>query len=382
VFGDAETAITLSFSLVSGSLPAGLVLNQVAGEITGVPVGGPGTYNFRILTTITSNGSALTETGYTTVAIYEDITLTVQDNTSTNVDDQNDYSLIRIPDFTTAQFQDRDFVMVNAIFANWTGQFFLNGRQLVQGVEFDAREGSTRITIRSQTFQDVGVGTHTIAAIFRDSGGTGQNMTVATQSFTISPVGGDTGDTGSLNGGTGQVHPTPTPPPIHTVLFVSGSGGAFPSGETGIRTVTHGAQLSTPPNPTRSGHIFTGWWHNNMAVTFPLTVNGDLSLTAAWTVAAAGATPTPQQTPAPTPHPTPAQTTGGSTHANPQTSPIALSFTVYWAVLLAGIAFFGLFCMVRKHLIQVNQYDKDIARHNREKRVTDILDKKTTNAPH
>jgi len=264
------------------------------------------------------------------------VTISVNNNTDLNINLRNDYNLEPIPNFTTAQFQDREIVILGSVFANWTGQVFLNGRQLTQGVEFDAREGSTRITIRSQTFQDVGVGTHTIAALFRDQGG---NTTVASQNFTISQEG--------TGGGT------------HTVQFVTGAGGSFPSGETGLRTVLSGTQVTAPQNPTRSGHVFAGWRLGGAAVNFPLVVNNDLSLTAAWNVAA-GPSPTP----------------GAGNRGNPQTSPIAISFAIYGATLVVGLTVYGLMGMAKKQRALASQYDKDVTRHERETRIIDRLGRK------
>ena len=42
--------------------------------------------------------------------------------------------------------------------------------KLVEGRDYDSEEGSTKITIRAQTFQKAGSGSHTIAAEFRHGG--------------------------------------------------------------------------------------------------------------------------------------------------------------------------------------------------------------------
>jgi len=135
-----------------------------------------------------------------------------------------------------------------------------------------------------------------------------------------------------------------------------------------LRTVLRGTQLNAPQNPTRSGHVFAGWRLGNTAVTFPLTVNSNLSLTAAWTVAPA---------PSPTPN------SGTRDRDNPQTSPIAISFAIYAAALLVGLASYGLVGIAKKHRVLAGQYDKDLARHNREARITDKLgNKKITQGAH
>ncbi|MCL2405849.1 MAG: InlB B-repeat-containing protein [Defluviitaleaceae bacterium] len=165
--------------------------------------------------------------------------------------------------------------------------------------------------------------------------------------------------------------PTATPAPnTHTVIFSPGPYGSFPAGETGIRIINHGAQIATAaaPTPTRAGHVFAGWRHNDAAVAFPLTINSELTLTAAWT-ATATATPAPTQAPS-------TGGGGGGTGAsvNPQTSPLRVSFMIFGAVMLTGLAALGLVSISKKHVAQVSQYDKALARHNREKRITDMID--------
>lgn len=55
----------------------------------------------------------------------------------------------------------------NGLYEEFVG-LWLNGEQLVDGVDFTKVSGSTRMTIRSQTFQNKGKsGVNTIAAEFR-----------------------------------------------------------------------------------------------------------------------------------------------------------------------------------------------------------------------
>ena len=89
----------------------------------------------------------------------------------------------------------------NGAFADFVG-FWLNGEKLVEGVDYDVSEGSTRITIRSQTFEDKAnqEESNTIAAEFRTGGGdpngthegdlkrTAQNFTIDTTKQPVSEV--------------------------------------------------------------------------------------------------------------------------------------------------------------------------------------------------
>lgn len=68
----------------------------------------------------------------------------------------------------------------------------------------------------------------------------------------------------------------------YTVSYQTNGGTAIPSS-----TVPEGGQLSSPTTPTKSGHIFTGWYLDSQctqAATFPMNVDHDLVLYAGWRV--------------------------------------------------------------------------------------------------
>jgi len=120
--------------------------------------------------------------------------LTVLENTDANVDAQNNYpeNMIRVQNMTTATYTDQIFE-IDHEFINWTGLFFLNGKIMVnkadvadgEPYDYEAEEGSTKITILSQTFENEGTGNHTIAAEFRDENGKGNIMTKGTQNYKV-----------------------------------------------------------------------------------------------------------------------------------------------------------------------------------------------------
>ena len=151
-----------------------------------------------------------------------------------------------------------------------------------------------------------------------------------------------------------QATPTPTPvptiPPSHLVVAFDPSPGVFPAGERGIRTGVYGFVVTTMPNPTRTGYTFAGWQIGNTPITLPLTVRQDTTVTARWTPI------------------------GG--RVNPQTSPIQVTFTIFGAVMLVGIAAFGIMKITGKQLSALGQYRTNMTRYNREKRITDMFEKR------
>jgi len=162
--------------------------------------------------------------------------------------------------------------------------------------------------------------------------------------------------------------------------------GNLPSDVVSEQTHVYGSTIQQLPVPTRAGYTFAGWRLNNDIVTAPLTVTANMSLYASWTPGATASpspapssSPSPSSSPAPSstprPSPTPAPCPEGK-RPNPQTNPLNISFAIFGAVMLTGIAAFGITTITKKHKAQANQYGKDLARHNREERIADMLDKK------
>lgn len=189
----------VKFEIVSGSLPAGIELRP-NGELYGLPIE-VGTYNFRVKVTFTSEvyGITITDT--------HDYTINVLDNTDTNVFwtnemnnqgyafvEENEIAMVgmQVPwheilyhvwvdedSYLMVEFDDLlenyEVVEEYELELFWSHgphdeqfmYFFLDGQELVPGVDYTSEEGSTKINIRSQTFRDAGEGHHTIAAEFR-----------------------------------------------------------------------------------------------------------------------------------------------------------------------------------------------------------------------
>ena len=152
----------VSYKLTSGKLPNGVQL-MPNGELNGVPTE-TGTFTFTV---------QMKNTVYSFPSSNTTLTLTVEENSDANVEAATDpqYRLKeRVPDIIHYN-DNQDYTMTSiGVFSEWIN-LYLDGKKLTEGVDFDARSGSTRLTIRSQTLKADGVnGTHTLSAEFRETG--------------------------------------------------------------------------------------------------------------------------------------------------------------------------------------------------------------------
>ncbi len=178
---------TVSYKLTDGSLPDGMVLKK-NGELYGVPTE-TGEFTFSVM--MNNSYSEFTSS-------EAELTLTVIENTDENVDNATDenYELFeRVPDITLSN--TRDYTMASVgVFDEWVN-LYLDGEMLVEGEDYDAESGSTRLTIRSQTLKaDNTEGTHTLSAEFRTSDE--QVMKRAAQNYHVTKKSAST-NTGSSN---------------------------------------------------------------------------------------------------------------------------------------------------------------------------------------
>ena len=170
---DSESDI--SYSLKEGSLPDGMELKE-NGELYGVPKE-VGEFTFTVIMEVDSDfSSSKSEKTYT---------LVVMKNTDETIDssiDQGYHLIERVPDI------DVNIVESQALVSK--GEFsefkdvYLDGIKLIRDEDYIAEEGSTKITIRSQTLTRVGEGTHTIALEFETNTGlkrVAQNYTVSSK---------------------------------------------------------------------------------------------------------------------------------------------------------------------------------------------------------
>lgn len=180
---------TVSYKLTSGKLPSGMELKP-NGELYGVPLEtGEFTFTVQMKNSYKNFGSSSRE-----------FTLKVVDNTDANVDGAVDkgYDLKeRVPDILLSDSNDYTMTSVGVI-EEWDN-LTLDGKRLVEGVDFDAKSGSTRLTIRSQTLKSNNqIGTHTLSAEFREKG-TG-TLKRAAQNYRV----GKKTSGGSSSGGSGS----------------------------------------------------------------------------------------------------------------------------------------------------------------------------------
>ena len=195
--------VETKFSIVdgSGTLPEGITLNSETGEIYGVPTVPYGssetTYSFTVEVKYLVDG----EEGYFDPS-YKDFELVVKPNTDENVylaSDSDDGYSIKQPigtqtgdySFELNEIADTEFTS-NGEYGEFVG-LWLNGELLDPGVDYDSESGSTKITIKSQTFENRADkdGTNTIAMEFRKDtdgdgkGDSGAEMNRTAQNFTI-----------------------------------------------------------------------------------------------------------------------------------------------------------------------------------------------------
>ena len=213
-----------SFELVSGTLPKGVELNST-GELYGVPQES-GTFNFTVKVTHSSEQFA-------DYPNEQSFTLVINENSDANVYQASDksYELKQalgaeqtsgehdyyLEDASTDQlfvsYGDYYLKNVNSNYFITSGgkpvksfqSLWLNGEELTEGVDYTAEQGSTVITIRSQTFANKANrnGANTIAMEFRDYYGelkrTAQNFYMDADTV-IEPTTPDNGNNNN-NGG-------------------------------------------------------------------------------------------------------------------------------------------------------------------------------------
>ncbi len=199
---------------LTGTLPSGLSLDP-GGVVSGVPMAA-GTWKFSVLCRWSDLAAGKTEDE----PWEEFYQLTVAGNTDDAVQKPNDYPIVDpvgTPDsgrpghfYKTAYSEES--LTIDGPYTEFT-RLLIDGVEQERGVDYTAREGSTVITIRSQTFRKVGEGTHTIAAEFRAGGAPEGVLKRASQNYTLNiskPSGGSGGGSSGSGGGS---YPTRVPPP-------------------------------------------------------------------------------------------------------------------------------------------------------------------------
>lgn len=198
----------------SGTLPDGVTFNKKTGEIYGVPTE-TGKFNFNVTVHfVDENGSSL-DFPY----VSKEFELEVLDNTNENVYNATDEDYtIKTPIGTEANAGQHDYYLTldgaDKVFAS-NGEFgefidlWLNGEKLTEGTDYTKAEGSTIITIKSQTLGTLEKdSSNTIAAEFRVGGNLDNELKRTAQNFTI----GEISNTTPSNPSTPSTPSTPTTP--------------------------------------------------------------------------------------------------------------------------------------------------------------------------
>ena len=197
----------VTFSIEKGELAEGLKIYPETGEIYGVPLE---TGEFPITVKASySNPEYLPS--------YADLTLTVIDNTDNNVFNASDagyeveqYIGSQVFDsadsFSYVVTESADQLFISAGAYSEFMDFWLNGRKLVEGEDYTKESGSTRITIRKQTFEEKADqdGTNTIAAEFRVGGNPNNDLKRTAQNFRMDIQGGNSNNEYGSGSGSGS----------------------------------------------------------------------------------------------------------------------------------------------------------------------------------
>lgn len=207
----------VTYTLYSGNLPEGMAL-QPNGELYGVPKE-EGSFNFTVQMVNSLFKSEITKT----------FTLTVLENTDTNVDDA-DYGAYYLStkinhDLDTSAIQS-EYLMVSQGTYDQFVALYLDGEKLTSGSDYTSESGSTRITIKGQTLASGGSGTHTLGIEFRTQDGT-YKLERAAQNYVVNGTGTPTiippSDIANNTTNTPVANPTPAAAPSNTVVAISSS---------------------------------------------------------------------------------------------------------------------------------------------------------------
>ena len=202
---DEDNKVT--FSIEKGELAEGLQIYPETGEIYGVPLE---TGKFPITVKASYSNPEYFPS-------YADLTLTVIDNTDSNVLNASDagyeveqYIGSQVFDsagsFSYVVTESNDQLFVSSGEYNEFIDFWLNGKKLVAGEDYTSESGSTRITIRKQTFEEKADqdGTNTIAAEFRVGGNPDNALKRTAQNFRMDIQGGSSNNEHGSGSGSGS----------------------------------------------------------------------------------------------------------------------------------------------------------------------------------
>lgn len=228
-----------TFTLVDGALPRGMMLYENTGEIYGVPQES-GDFTFTVRVDYSSSRFSSSQATYT---------LHVKDNTNQAVYNETDEGYIIETHLGVEQGAGtRDFYLADTstdqlyVSQGEYGEFiavWLNGRRLIRGVDYLSESGSTRITIRSQTFAQKAYTDryNTIAVEFRVGGSLDNELKRTAQNFRLTadllPDGSGSSGGGSSGGGSSGSSGGSQNAGQNSSQSASQSTGAFAQGAAG-----------------------------------------------------------------------------------------------------------------------------------------------------
>jgi hypothetical protein len=195
--------ITTSFS-IQGKLPQGMSLDSKTGQLEGIPTES-GTFPIAV-----SMKYALTSAPTDTRTATKQFTLEIKDNTDENVSASTDTGYEITTPVTKVMSEYKDAVMEisgDGIPDDTYYEFkdlYIDGEKLTKDVDYTVESGSTKITIKAQTFAKAGAGKHTITAEFRKSGT--NELKKSVQNYTSTVSAGNSGNSGGSghSGGSGS----------------------------------------------------------------------------------------------------------------------------------------------------------------------------------
>lgn len=204
--------LNVEFSKIDGDLPKGITLNEKTGEIYGVPME-TGQFTFTVQAMYTVKDDYSSNTNF--VPSTKKYTLNILTNEHTTVyntsyDEQGygfkttgnadgDDGVIGIDIDGTGNFVKDDtnseaFISLgeydwfHGLYSVDECNVWLDGQKLIEGVDYDSESGSTRITVRQQTFEKPEINDgkeHTISVEFRVNGDRSDELRRTSQNFTI-----------------------------------------------------------------------------------------------------------------------------------------------------------------------------------------------------
>ena len=192
---------------MEGVLPSPLTVNPNTGEIYGVPLS-VGVFKFNVQVKYKNLPGNLSAESLERMSATAEFTLTILENTDDNVWNATDtaYTVTNPIGIQTSgnhyvwQAGSSDTLFVSDGEFAYFLALYLDGQKLAEGADYDAKSGSTVITLRAQTLSSKGEGTHTLAMEFREGDPANGPLKKAAQNYEVRinrPSASDQGSSGS-----------------------------------------------------------------------------------------------------------------------------------------------------------------------------------------